>query len=187
MGVSPKKEYFFSILQRIKKRPEMYIQPVSLQSLNNFLTGFICCNLYDNEEGDYLNKYPSFYDWIAMKESSALSPSNSWLSVISENTANDKEAFDRFFEHFDSYLAREPKVIDIFELSENDRNKAIDSDDGFYRSICRIEVVSYDSACESAFVKLYDKSSVQVGNEYYFEDLSSALEYLKNTFNLAVS
>ncbi|MCL2349948.1 MAG: hypothetical protein FWC67_00565 [Defluviitaleaceae bacterium] len=96
----------FTLLEKIRKIPGIYIGAVSLNALDHFIGGYIT---KENEIGDNceivacLRDFKLYVDDVYGRIESA---KNAFL-VISENTQNDEEAFYKFFELLDKYLESE--------------------------------------------------------------------------------
>lgn len=104
---SIKDHHLIKVLYAVKKRPGMYVSPVNLNGLRNFLCGYSCSKLFlDEQSGDVLSiGDPDFYDWMATRESMQLSPSMGWVEMLEEKYS-ENEAFDKFFIYLDEYLMR---------------------------------------------------------------------------------
>ncbi|MBL4828266.1 MAG: hypothetical protein JKY66_11250 [Spongiibacteraceae bacterium] len=180
------RSYFLSLLKQLRKRPGMYIYPVTISSLRNFLAGYTCCNLFGDREGDFLDINLSFYDWIAMKESTRLTPEAGWVEVLQRNSSSEEDAFERFFQYLDEYLVREPKVLFEYSVSEKDRSNCSVK---FSEEVIlpdRLQIVSYDKNLDGVFAKYFNDKMEQVESEILLASIDDAYEYLNNTFLLSL-
>jgi hypothetical protein len=185
MDVCHKEEYFFDLLKALRKRPGMYLPHVSVDSLNSFLVGYTCCNMHDGI-GDFLASKVSFYDWIAMKESTILSPSMGWVEVLKKTGVSDEEEFKRFFLYLDEYLVREACVLNEYQPTSVDRNNCA-ARFGYEVVVpAKVQIVSYDKSVNGVFIRRFDSTALLVDSELHQRDLKEAYEYLNNTFMLNV-
>ncbi|MES9854781.1 MAG: hypothetical protein ABW170_23475 [Candidatus Thiodiazotropha sp. L084R] len=92
----------------LRKRPGMYVFPVTLQSVRNFFSGYFSYSAF-GEDDEYYNFFdcykPPFGDWVANKEGGRNAPGTGWVECIMENAKSEDEAIDRFFRYFDEYIA----------------------------------------------------------------------------------
>jgi len=100
-------KHFFKILKAIKKRPGMYIYPINLSSLRNFISGYNCSkSLFEDTVCVLSRMSPSFNEWLANKEKKMIfSTGNGWVEIIEFNSKTDQEAFEKFFDYLEEYLA----------------------------------------------------------------------------------
>jgi hypothetical protein len=101
-------EYFFGLLQRIKERPGMYLGSPSITRLRSFLDGYgmaraeLC--LPDSEEEQELE---GFLEWI--QERYKITSNHGWDRIILFFSADEKDAFDKFFNLVEEFLAEQGK------------------------------------------------------------------------------
>lgn len=170
-------DHSYKVLMAVKKRPGMYIYPVSLESLGNFIAGYAAINLFSRVLNSALfSEFPSFYDWIAMKESTLLSPSKGWIKVISKNSASEEEAFEKFFNYFEQYVEREPFILHHFDvfIDRSRQEPLLDFDHA-----AKAEIISYDKDILFVFTRFFDIRGNQIGEERLFKSFESAMEYLQ--------
>lgn len=102
---------FFRIMMLVKKRPGMYLYPISIDSLRNFISGYTASLLgFDIEKSRYFGFKDSFFDWMVSKLGGKISPSASWVTILKDGVCDDNDAFFRFFEYleeFESILDKE--------------------------------------------------------------------------------
>lgn len=93
----------YDLLENIKKRPKMYLGSSSITRLHMLLIGY---NIGINEGGsDKIKeefKFQDFQKWI-QKKYDVLS-SKSWATIILENSANESDALNKFFELFEEFI-----------------------------------------------------------------------------------
>jgi len=99
-----------NLIDKIQKRIGMYISPITLQSLNNFLQGYlIACDTH-NITDDIFDSDLSFHDWVAMQEGYEYS-NQGWANIIEQTSSSDEEALEKFFTYYHNYKNRTPKTI----------------------------------------------------------------------------
>lgn len=92
----------------LRRRPGMYILPVTLESLRNFFSGYFSYDALGKgkEHYNFFDCYtPSFGDWVANKEGGRNAPGSGWVECILKNVKSEDEGIDRFFSYFDEYIA----------------------------------------------------------------------------------
>ena len=92
-----KSEYFYKMLQNMKKRPGMYLGKCSITRLKSFLDGYIAAR---QDLGFPLTEqerhFEKFQEWI--QERFELKSSHGWDSIILFYSADEKDALNNFFE-----------------------------------------------------------------------------------------
>ena len=95
----------YEMLNRIKKRPAMYLGRNSIFSLQAFLAGY---NGAKREMGlvatEQEQEFEDFLGWI--RERFNVETNQSWASIILFYSADENKALDTFFELFDEFLAQ---------------------------------------------------------------------------------
>lgn len=98
-------EYLFSVLERIRSRPEMYIGRKSLSALADFIGGFLCAvHTVTGNASDFGGNFQTFTE-IKFR---CVATGAHWSKIISQNRSPE-EAFDLFFvclEEFKTVLHR---------------------------------------------------------------------------------
>lgn len=94
----------FKILEKIQARPGMYLGSASVSNLFMFLVGYKTARRElglepTEQEMDFLQE---FQPWLQKRMK--ISTSNSWAAMIQLQCANEKEAFDWFFELLHEFL-----------------------------------------------------------------------------------
>jgi hypothetical protein len=93
---------FYDLLQKIKKRPAMYLGKNSIFSLQAFLDGYyfarreIGINLTEEEI-----EFQNFLQWIRYRFN--VETGQLWSSIILFHSADEKSAVDRFFTLFEEF------------------------------------------------------------------------------------
>jgi hypothetical protein len=93
----------YQLIDRIKKRPGMYLGKPSIIRLKSFLDGYMGARedlgfpLTEQEE-----KFNYFQEWIQTRFK--ITSSHSWADSILFYSADDKEALNQFFELFDQFI-----------------------------------------------------------------------------------
>jgi hypothetical protein len=93
----------YQLIDRIKKRPGMYLGKPSIIRLKAFLDGYMGARqdlgfpLTEQEE-----KFNHFQEWIQTRFK--ITSSHSWADIILFYSADEKEALNQFFELFDQFI-----------------------------------------------------------------------------------
>jgi hypothetical protein len=101
-----------SVLDRIRKRPGMYLGESSLTALYHFLMGyrFALDNHGIPRSNDPTALPDDFHDWVAYRLHFKESTSG-WRNMILGRTGSEKEGLDRFFTLLDEYNTRMPHLV----------------------------------------------------------------------------
>ncbi len=103
-------EYLYDLLQRIKQRPGMYLGKSSITRLSMLLMGY---SLARREVGLPITKqekeFGGFQEWI--QEKFKITSSHGWDSIILFYSADEREAFENFFQLFEKFLNGESPSI----------------------------------------------------------------------------
>jgi len=91
------------VLNRLRRRPGMYIGEPSLTKLAGFLLGYDCAH-YDLRGGPADPFLVSFQEWIEQRLKIKYV---GWEKAILSESGSEAEAFDRFWHLFDEYMARD--------------------------------------------------------------------------------
>ncbi|NJP09991.1 MAG: hypothetical protein HC866_11350 [Leptolyngbyaceae cyanobacterium RU_5_1] len=94
---------FYELLQKIKKRPAMYLGRHSIFSLQAFLDGYY----YARREAsipltEQEQEFQQFLQWIRVRFK--VETGQPWASIILFHTADEKDAVERFFNLFEEFL-----------------------------------------------------------------------------------
>jgi hypothetical protein len=100
----------FEVLQKIHRKPGMYIGHASVSDLFMFLVGYKTAlrELKIEPTEDEIDFYREFQPWLQQKYH--VSTSNSWAKIIMLYCVNEKEGFESFFKLLDEFLARDKNV-----------------------------------------------------------------------------
>ncbi len=94
--------YLYQLLERIKKRPGMYLGKKSITHLRILLIGY---DLARSDLGlpktEQEQEFNGFQDWIQQKFNDE--STQSWASIILFNSEDESKALDRFFELLEEF------------------------------------------------------------------------------------
>ena len=116
-----RKQSIYDLLGHIQKRPAMYLRRPTLDSLSDFLTGFSVGRNFGLHSN---NKEPSFDDfsaWFCIHLQAPCAGPGGWYGAITDESRDEKEAFDRFFQYLAAYRRRVPLLEYHFTLSPAQR------------------------------------------------------------------
>jgi len=95
----------YEVIQRIKKRPSMYLGKRSISNLRAFLSGYI---LSRRELGmaqtDQEKEFGEFPAWLQKKF--GINSTQAWDSIILFYCEDERDALEKFFNLFEEYLNR---------------------------------------------------------------------------------
>lgn len=116
----------YEVIQRIKKRPYMYLGKCSISNLRAFLSGYILSRrelgMAQTEQEKEFGEFPA---WLQKKF--GINSTQSWDSIILFYCEDEREALERFFNLFEEFLNR------------NNNEDAIDDDVSLETAIAQIE------------------------------------------------
>jgi hypothetical protein len=93
------------LLQKIKRRPSMYLGRYSIFSLLAFWSGYkIAQNQFGISPTKEEQEFEQFLQWI--REKYEIKTSQSWASIILFYSEDERIALDRFFALFEEYVDR---------------------------------------------------------------------------------
>ncbi|MCC5646878.1 hypothetical protein LC607_28975 [Nostoc sp. CHAB 5824] len=112
----------FTLLQKIKDNPVMYIDKPSITCLYSFLNGYIDSLIELGFTDINSCGMEGFQEWI--QERAKTNVSRSWAGIILSCSGSERAAFNRFFEEFEQFLKQKDnskiqKSEDILRLSED--------------------------------------------------------------------
>ncbi|MBV6625618.1 MAG: hypothetical protein KI793_22270 [Rivularia sp. (in: Bacteria)] len=97
-----KTEYFYEMMESIKKRPGMYLGKCSITRLRSFLDGYIGARrdlgLPETEEE---TEFYKFQDWI--QERFEIKSYYGWNDIILLNSVDERDALNKFFDLFEQF------------------------------------------------------------------------------------
>ncbi len=112
----------YELIQKIKRRPSMYLGRRSISNLRSCLAGYI---LARRELGvpqtEQEREFVEFQDWI--KKRFNITSGQSWDSIILFYSEDEITAVDRFFELFEEFLQRNKKALEIDSIDAQDETK----------------------------------------------------------------
>jgi hypothetical protein len=99
----------YDLLKNIKKRPNAYLFKKDIIHLRTLLAGY---DLAKAEQNISLTKqdleFDEFQQWIQDKYN--VLASKSWATIILENSTNEEDAFNKFFELFNEFRNQVSKI-----------------------------------------------------------------------------
>jgi len=96
-----------STLQKIKKRPELYLSNKSLKLLSEFISGYeICQEDYQIETN---NIFLGFDEYI--HERYKIFTTHNAMQIISFFSISEEKAFDKFYELLEKFLEEHPENL----------------------------------------------------------------------------
>lgn len=119
------KEELLHVLSFIKKRPAMYLYPVTLTSLANFLAGYGFSCVVNNTHQDDYDLFGEFRYWLQKQYHMEHTNQYSWWKIILQNVPSDgMDAILTFYNMLNLFL--EGKDLPCFDESKKyDNDKAI--------------------------------------------------------------
>lgn len=100
--INTSSEYLDELLERIKKRPGMYLGKPSITRLNMLLTGYSLARLeLGLEETKEEQEFSQFQEWIEQKYQSK--STEGWDTLILKHSDDEKGAFNQFFILYDEF------------------------------------------------------------------------------------
>lgn len=94
---------FYTLLQKIKTRPPLYLGSYSITSLHSFLSGYILAKLELNvPQTEEEREFDKFQSWIEAKFNTR--GTHSWAKIILFHSMDERDALDHFFKLFDEFV-----------------------------------------------------------------------------------
>jgi hypothetical protein len=110
---------FYELLEKIKKRPSMYLGKRSISQLQVFLDGYTFAR---RELGIPLTEeereFEELQEWVEQRFNQA--STQSWARIILFYSEDERDALERFFELFEEFLQRNKNL----EKEEREQLKA---------------------------------------------------------------
>jgi len=106
---------YYELIQQIQKKPGLYIGSPSISSLYMFLTGYqfarrhLSIPLSPQER-----EFREFQPWLQKKFGTATS--QSWSQLILFHAADERDAFERFFDLFQEFLRCKHTKLDTNQV-----------------------------------------------------------------------
>jgi hypothetical protein len=95
-------ESIYDMIDAIRKRPGLYIGTRSIIRLHAFLGGYAAGMGRVRFTARDVEHFQKFHDWVAYRLGVGESTSG-WCNMILDKSANDADAFDRFFVLLDEF------------------------------------------------------------------------------------
>lgn len=100
----------YELIQKIKKRPSMYLGRRSISNLRSCIAGYIlACRELGVPQTDKEREFVNFQDWIKKKFN--ITSGKYWDSIILFHSKDEITALDRFFELFEEFLQAKEKDL----------------------------------------------------------------------------
>ncbi len=100
---------FYELIQKIKKRPSMYLGKPAISNLRSCLAGYILARReLGISQTEQEKKFTEFQGWIQKKFN--ISSSQSWDKVILFYSEDERTALEHFFELFEEFASFENKT-----------------------------------------------------------------------------
>ncbi|GAA6620051.1 hypothetical protein [Scytonema sp. NUACC26] len=101
---------FYELIQKIKKRPSMYLGKPAISNLRSCLAGYILARReLGISQTEQEKKFTEFQEWIQKKFN--ISSSQSWDKVILFYSEDERTALERFFELFEEFVSPDRKNL----------------------------------------------------------------------------
>lgn len=111
-----KNEYLYDLLRRIRQKPGMYLGQCSISRLNMLLVGYSQARMELGLPRTKQEKeFDRFADWIQSKYNTI--STQGWDKIILANSADEKEAFYRFFKLFEHF--GDGEIVSSYVLDQN--------------------------------------------------------------------
>jgi hypothetical protein len=111
-------ENFYNLLQKIQKRPALYLGRQSIFSLQAFLDGYYYARRELNIPlTEQEAEFQEFLQW--MRKRFDVETGQLWSSILLFHSADESKAVERFFSLFQEFLARKNCLADERESSES--------------------------------------------------------------------
>ncbi|MEH1940263.1 MAG: hypothetical protein V7L01_08620 [Nostoc sp.] len=92
----------YTLLQKIKENPVIYIDKPSITCLHSFLTGYLSSLITLGFTTIGSCGMEGFQEWI--QERAKTNVTQSWAGIILSYSGSERAAFNRFFEEFEQFL-----------------------------------------------------------------------------------
>ncbi len=97
MVASQENKHFLKVMELVRKRPGMFIFPVSPVALRNFISGYQASTLFDEDSiGSVESIIDCVYETISDKLNIRRSPDMGWAEMLS--TLGEEKGFEFFFD-----------------------------------------------------------------------------------------
>ncbi len=101
---------FYELIQKIKKRPTLYINNYSLSHLKTFIEGYSFAlrqvNIPVSQEE---KEFEEFQDWIEKKYNQY--STQHWSKIILFYSEDERDALEKFFELFAEFANQKEKIL----------------------------------------------------------------------------
>lgn len=96
------------ILKKIEEKPLLFLGKKDLRRLRFFITGYLACERDNNRNESFMffESFKKYFDGIY-----GLRSYFDWSSILRQEEPSEEAAFDKFFELFNDFLAKQ-NIID---------------------------------------------------------------------------
>lgn len=99
----------FQLLEKIEKRPSMYLGKAGISNLRSYISGYLIAKrelgIIPTEQEQEFNQ---FTNWIKQKFN--ISPQQSWDKIILFYSEDERLALEKFFELFNEFIKSKYQV-----------------------------------------------------------------------------
>ena len=155
------------LLDRIRKRPGLYIGERSLSALRNAIVGYeLALGVHEILDDETLRLPDDFNDWVAYRLHYKESTSG-WKNMILNVCQDESAAFERFFQLLDDHAARKSRVIARVDGLEKAYTCGPQGDERTERYPRRISLIAYTE--DPGFFVVSDEPgySLPLGNGFF--------------------
>ena len=104
MGAFQENNHFLKVMALVRKRPGMYMSPLTPQSLRNFIAGYQASMMFrETSQSDLGDIMDCIYRAISQKTGIRRSPAMGWAEMLS-TFEDDERGIDIFFECLDECI-----------------------------------------------------------------------------------
>ena len=107
-------DYLYTILEKIKNHPELYIGKKSIQKLADFINGYICAIFEITGKKVFFGNFKLYIEY----KSGISHPGQHWSDILSNNKSQE-DAFDLFYiylEEFKVLIKNENDFQNLLEM-----------------------------------------------------------------------
>ncbi|MGR3274351.1 hypothetical protein ACSYAD_04475 [Acaryochloris marina NIES-2412] len=107
---------FYTLLDRIKKQPSLFLARPSIYDLESFLFGYeYAKSLHGNSQTEEEKEFFQFTEWL--REEFPIKTNHSWTNIIMFYSYDERDALIKFFNFFESY---KKNILNPQKLKEKD-------------------------------------------------------------------
>lgn len=103
-------ESFYELLQKIKKRPTLYMSRYSIFDFQSFYFGYsFARRQLEIPEVEQELEFEEFLQWV--RRLYGTNTNQSWASIILFHSVDEKDALDRLFNLLEEFLSQNRKIL----------------------------------------------------------------------------